>query len=76
MPNPAPGSAAAGGRSLLRSFGVVLAVVFGAVAAWLVVTGKTQKRVELGVLVGLWGALIGAYSMFSRRGPDHRRPAG
>ena len=66
MPNPAPGRAPAG-RPALRGLGVALAVACGAVAAWLIVTGKTQKHIEIGVLIGLWGALIGAYSMFSRR---------
>jgi hypothetical protein len=32
---------------------------------WLIVTSQTSvKRVELGVLAGLWAALIGAFSMF------------
>ncbi len=49
-----------------------VAVLLAAAAAWLIVTGKTQKRVELGVLLGLWGALVGAYSTLSR----HRPPTG
>lgn len=36
-------------------------------------TGRTQQRVQLGVLLGLWGALLGAYTMFSAR---YRDPGG
>lgn len=58
------------GRAL-RAAGIVAAVALGGVAAWLIVTGRTQQRVQLGVLLGLWGALLGAYTMFSAR---HRDP--
>jgi hypothetical protein len=58
------------GAAVLRGLVVLLAVALGGVAAWLIVTGKTQKRIEIGVLIGLWGGLIAAYSMFTRhRGP-------
>lgn len=53
----------------LRGFGFAVAVALGAVAVWLIVTSTTQKRLELGVLAGLWGLLIGAFCLFgSRRG--------
>ncbi len=55
---------------MLRAVGIVVAVAFGGVAVWLIVTGTTQKRLEIGVLLGLWGALLGAYSMFSARRRD------
>jgi hypothetical protein len=54
------------------------------VAAWLIVTGTTQRRLEIGVLVGLWAALIGAFAMFGSRRfmhppesePQPQEPAG
>jgi hypothetical protein len=52
---------------VLRGFGLAFAVALSAAAAWLIVTGKTPKRVELGVLAGLWAALIGAFAMFGAR---------
>jgi hypothetical protein len=55
---------------LLRAAGLVVAVGLGALAAWLIVTSTTQKNLELGVLAGLWAALLGAFAMFGAR----RRP--
>ncbi len=52
---------------VLRGIGFGLAVALGAVAVWLIVTSMTQKRLELGVLAGLWGLLLGAFSMFGSR---------
>ena len=52
---------------VLRAFGLTFAVALAGVGAWLIVTGKTPKRVELGVLAGLWGALLGAFAMFGGR---------
>ena len=61
---------------VLRAIGFGVAVALGAVAVWLIVTGTDQKRIEIGVLAGLWGVLLGAYSMFgSRRAGRGRRPA-
>lgn len=50
----------------------VLAAVLILAAVFLVVLGSSQKQVQLGVLLGLWGALIGAFLVAgSRRGqPD------
>lgn len=56
---------------VLRGIGFALAVALGAVAVWLIVTSTTQKRVELGVLAGLWAAMIGAFSMFGTRRMMH-----
>jgi hypothetical protein len=56
---------------VLRGIGFAAAVVLGAVAVWLVVTSDTQKRLELGVLAGLWAALVGAYAMFGARRGVH-----
>jgi len=55
---------------VVRGIGFALAVALGAVAIWLIVTSSSQKHLQLGVLAGLWGLLIGAFSMFgSRRHP-------
>jgi outer membrane biosynthesis protein TonB len=54
---------------VLRGVGFALAIVLGGVAVWLIVTSTTQKRIEIGVLTGLWGLLLGAYSMFGSRKP-------
>lgn len=56
---------------MLRGIGFAAAVALGAVAAWLIVTSTTQKRIEIGVLTGLWGLLLGAYSMFGARRALH-----
>lgn len=53
--------------AVLRAVGVVLAVALGAVAVWLIVTSTSQKRIEIGILAGLWGLLIGAYAAFGSR---------
>ncbi|MDT4902306.1 MAG: hypothetical protein QOH52_322 [Pseudonocardiales bacterium] len=56
---------------VLRGVGFALAIALGAVAVWLIVTSTTQKRIEIGVLTGLWGLLLGAYSMFGARRGAH-----
>jgi hypothetical protein len=69
MPD-SPLRSARGRRSLavLRGFGFAVAVVSGIVAIWLIVTSTDEaKRVEIGVLVGLWGLLLGAFSIFGSR---------
>jgi hypothetical protein len=52
---------------VLRGGGFAIAVALGAVAVWLIVTSTTQKRLELGVLAGLWGLLLGAFCAFGTR---------
>src|SRR5579875_2033324 len=71
MPRPLLGYGPERARRLtaLRGVGVVVAVALGALAVWLIVTGNSQKRIELGVLAGLWGFLIGAYCTFGNRVP-------
>jgi hypothetical protein len=54
---------------VLRIVGLAVAVALAGIAAWLIVTGTTQKRMELGVLAGLWSALLGAFSMIGARRP-------
>ncbi|HZC69473.1 MAG TPA: DUF6779 domain-containing protein [Jatrophihabitans sp.] len=56
---------------VLRAFLLVCAVALGAAAAWLIVTSSTHadasKRLELGVLAGLWSGLMAAFAMFGAR---------
>ncbi|MBE7187048.1 cell envelope integrity protein TolA [Jatrophihabitans endophyticus] len=53
---------------VVRGVGFALAIALGAVAVWLIVTGSMNpRRIEIGVLAGLWGLLLGAYTMFGRR---------
>src|SRR5215471_6392435 len=54
-------------RGALRTFGMLLALVLGGIAVYLVVVGHTQKQVQVGLLVGLWGVLLGAFSLFGPR---------
>jgi hypothetical protein len=57
-------------NSVLRGVGFALAVALGAVGVWLLVTGTSSpKRLEVGVLTGLWGLLLGAFSVFGSRHP-------
>src|ERR1700710_910695 len=51
-----------------------LAVALGAVAVWLIVTSTSQKRIELGILAGLWGLLLGTFSMLGTRRPAATTP--
>lgn len=44
------------------------AIGLGGVAVYLVVVGHTQKQVQIGLLVGLWGVMLGAFTLF---GPRH-----
>jgi hypothetical protein len=47
--------------ALLRNIGFVVAVLLGGVGVWLIVTGgNSTQRIEIGVLTGLWGLLLGA----------------
>jgi hypothetical protein len=69
---PRPNDAEATTRgAVLRGAVFALAVALGAVAVWLIVTSTTNpRRLELGVLAGLWGGLLGAFAIFgSRRVP-------
>jgi hypothetical protein len=52
---------------VLGTVTLVLAILLAIFAAWMVVTSHTQRRIEIGILAGLWGALLGAYSMFGSR---------
>jgi hypothetical protein len=52
---------------VLRVTLLLAAVVLGGGAAWLIVTSSTQRGLELGVLAGLWSALMAAFAMFGSR---------
>jgi len=52
-----------------RFVAIVLAAGLGLAAVCLVVFGTTQKQLQVGVLLGLWGGLTAAFLVFgSRRG--------
>lgn len=56
--------------------GFGLAVVLGVIAVWLISTSTTPKSLQLGVLAGLWGAILGAFTAFgSRRHHEDSEPA-
>lgn len=44
-----------------------MGIVLTAVALWLIVTSTTQKSLEIGVLVGIWGVVIAASCVFTNR---------
>src|SRR5206468_3594087 len=43
------------------------AALLGLTAVCLVMFGTTQKQLQIGVLLGLWGGLIGAFLVFGTR---------
>src|SRR6266496_339490 len=59
-------------RGVLRTMGILGALGLGGVAVFLVVVGHTQKQVQVGLLIGLWGVLLGAFTLF---GPRHASSA-
>jgi hypothetical protein len=52
---------------VFRGIGFAVAIALGAVAVWLIVTSDTQKQLQLGVLAGLWGGMVGAFALFGSR---------
>src|SRR5436309_14940673 len=63
MPRSEPGTQ----RRWMRSLAVLIAASCGMAAVCLVVFGTTQKQLQIGVLLGLWGGLIGAFLVFGTR---------
>lgn len=60
----------------IRSLAVLLAALLGLAGVCLVVFGTTQKQLQIGVLLGLWAALIGAFLVFgARRGQAEQAAA-
>src|SRR6478736_4460853 len=54
------------GRTLVRWFGILLVLGLGAIAVALVVLGDSQKQLRIGVLLGIWAAVV-AYFLPPRR---------
>jgi hypothetical protein len=54
-------------RRWTRSFAVLLDSLLGLAAVCLVVFGTTQKQLQIGVLLGLWAGLIGAFLLYGAR---------
>lgn len=71
MPRPGGGEQHRRNIDALRVGGFALAVALGAVGIWLIVTSMSQKRLEIGILAGLWGLLVGAYAAFGSRHAYH-----
>src|SRR6266699_3375917 len=46
------------GRTLVRWFGILLVLGLGAIAVALVVLGDSQKQLRIGVLLGIWAAVV------------------
>jgi hypothetical protein len=54
------------GATALRTVGFVLAIALGIVSIWLIVIDDSAKMKTVGALVGFWGLLLGAFSIFGR----------
>ncbi|MBV9169086.1 MAG: hypothetical protein JOZ81_03235 [Chloroflexi bacterium] len=55
------------GRRKAQTLGMTLAVLLGTAAVGLAVLGTTQKQVQIGLILGLWAALIGLITLFGIR---------
>src|ERR1700710_2857036 len=51
-------------RVFLRVLGIAIAFSLTLRACWMVALGHSQRQVSLGVIAGLWAALIGALTLF------------
>jgi hypothetical protein len=64
-------------RVFLRFVGVVVAFGLTVAAAWMIALGHSQREVSLGVITGLWAALIGALTLYGgRHGAGHQPGSG
>ena len=54
---------------VLRILVLIIAIALAGAAAWLIVTNDTAKRVQLGVLAGLWSALLAGFALYGARRP-------
>lgn len=54
-------------RAFLRFVGAVFALGLTVAAAWMIALGHSQREESLGVITGLWAALIGALTLYSGR---------
>ncbi len=60
---------------MVRAGFVLLAIALGGVAVWLVVFGAGRQQVQIGVLLGLWAALIAAFLFVGTRSGEHELTA-
>src|SRR4029077_7969418 len=54
-------------RTLLRWLGILLVLGLGATAVALVVLGDSQKQLRIGVLLGIWAAVVAYFLPPGRR---------
>ena len=52
---------------MVRFAGITVAFALTIVAAWMIALGHSQRQNSLGVIIGLWAALIGAMTFFGGR---------
>ena len=67
MPESSDHRGGYGRRSGKQTFGMVLAATLGIIAVGLAVLGTTQKQVQIGLIIGLWAALIGLITVYGIR---------
>jgi hypothetical protein len=53
--------------SVLRTLGAIVALLLGVLAVALAIFGSTTRDVQLGMLIGLWAALIGVFAAVTGR---------
>lgn len=61
-----PALATIGRSGVLRGVVLVLALALTAGALYLIITANGVKRVDLGIVAGIWGALLGAFALHTR----------
>src|SRR2546423_14771641 len=66
----------ANASAVLRTTGMIVGGLLAAASAWIIVTGDTTKRVQIGELAGLWGVLIVAFAAFGSRRHDQPEAIG
>ena len=54
-------------RVVLRAVGTVVAVASAVVSIWLIARGENSKTVQIGVILGLWAALLGSATLLGTR---------
>ena len=77
MPVPAEGTASRlRDQRVLRGGALGLAVVLAAAGIWLIASSGSQRPLAAGVLLGLWGAVLGAFALFGARPAAGTAPPG
>jgi hypothetical protein len=55
---------------------VLVAVALAGIAGWLILTGNNDaRRVQIGVIIGIWSGLLGAFCVYDARRAPHPEPA-